>query len=164
MTDTEDRTEGVARVAELVSDAKLCMFTTRGTDGHLKARPMALQETDFDGDLWFFAAADSRKVADIDADPSVGVSFQSGTSWVSLSGTARVVRDDAKKKELWSQGVAAWFENGPDSDEVVLLHVEAEGAEFWTAPGSKVTTLLAYAKSRITGDRPDIGDNETVDM
>ena len=50
------------------------------------------------------------------------------------------------------------------ADEVVLLRVEAEGAEFWSAPGSKVSTLIAYAKSRITGDKPDVGDNETVDM
>ncbi|MBY6707303.1 pyridoxamine 5'-phosphate oxidase family protein [Rhodococcus sp. BP-241] len=161
---TDERTEGTARVAELLSDATLCMFTTHGTDGHLKARPMALQETEFDGDLWFFAANDSRKVADIRSDPSVNVSFQSGTSWVSLSGRASVVLDDAKKKDLWSQGVAAWFENGPESDEVVLIRVESEGAEFWSAPGSKVSTLIAYAKSRITGDKPDVGDNEKVDM
>ncbi|WP_440460997.1 pyridoxamine 5'-phosphate oxidase family protein [Rhodococcoides corynebacterioides] len=160
MTDTQSR----AHVVELLSDATLCMFTTTSTDGHLIARPMALQETEFDGDLWFFAAADSRKVADIGANPSVGISFQSGTSWVSVSGRASVVRDDAKKKELWSQGVAAWFQDGPESDGIVLLKVEAEGAEYWSAPGSKVSTLIAYAKSRITGDRPDVGTNDTVDL
>ncbi|WP_247596163.1 MULTISPECIES: pyridoxamine 5'-phosphate oxidase family protein [unclassified Rhodococcus (in: high G+C Gram-positive bacteria)] len=40
----------------------------------------------------------------------------------------------------------------------------AEGAEYWSAPGSKVSTLIAYAKSRITGDKPDVGTNDTVDL
>ncbi|MGA9872408.1 MAG: pyridoxamine 5'-phosphate oxidase family protein [Rhodococcus sp. (in: high G+C Gram-positive bacteria)] len=164
MTSTEDRSAGIAKVAGLMSDAKLCMFTTNGRDGHLLSRPMALQETDFDGDLWFFARNSSRKVADVRANGSVNVAFQSGTAWVSLSGTAEVVVDDAKKKDLWNQRAAAWFEDGPESDEVVLIKVNAEGAEYWSAPGSKVSTLIAYAKSRITGEKPDVGTNDTVDM
>jgi general stress protein 26 len=164
MTTSTERTDGVRKVAELMSKSSLCMFTTVGLDGHLKSRPMALQETEFDGDLWFFAQSDSRKVADIGKDPSVNVSFQSGTSWVSLSGHAETVTDDAKRTELWNSRAAAWFENGPTSDEVLLIKVVAEGAEYWSAPGSKVSTLLAYAKSRITGEKPDVGTNDTVDM
>lgn len=164
MTTHEDRTAGIAKVAELMNDSRLCMFTTEGRDGHLLSRPMALQETEFDGDLWFFARNDSRKVADVRADSSVNIAFQSGTAWVSLSGSAEVVLDESKKKELWSQGVAAWFENGPESDDVVLIKVHAEGAEYWSAPGSKVSTLIAYAKARITGDKPNVGTNDTVDM
>lgn len=164
MTSTEDRTAGIAKVSELLKESKLCMFTTHGRDGHLLSRPMALQEQDFDGHLWFFARNDSRKVGDIRADGSVNVAFQSGTAWVSVSGRAGIVLDEAKKKELWNQAAAAWFDNGPESSEVVLIAVEAEGAEYWSAPGSKVSTLIAYAKSRITGDKPDVGTNETVEM
>ena len=38
------------------------MFTSHGRDGHLFSRPMALQEHNFDGTLWFFARNDLRKV------------------------------------------------------------------------------------------------------
>lgn len=164
MISTEDRSAGIAKVTELLKESKLCMFTTRGRDGHLLSRPMALQENDFDGSLWFFARNDSRKVGDIRADGSVNVAFQSGTAWVSVSGRAEIVLDEAKKKDLWNQAAAAWFDNGPESSDVVLIAVEAEGAEYWSAPGSKVSTLIAYAKSRITGDKPDVGTNETVEM
>ncbi|MET0196604.1 pyridoxamine 5'-phosphate oxidase [Rhodococcus sp. 06-156-3C] len=164
MTIDDDRTAGISKVTELLKDSKLCMFTTHGRDGHLLSRPMALQEHDFDGSLWFFARNDSRKVGDVRADSSVNVSFQSGTAWVSVSGRAEIVLDEAKKKELWNQAAAAWFDDGPESPEVVLISVEAEGAEYWSAPGSKVSTLLAYAKSRITGDKPDVGMNDTVEM
>ncbi|SNS47335.1 pyridoxamine 5'-phosphate oxidase family protein [Rhodococcoides kyotonense] len=164
MTSTEDRSAGAAKVAELMSESKLCMFTTTGRDGHLLSRPMALQETEFDGDLWFFARNASRKVQDVRADSSVNISFQSGTSWVSLSGTAEIVDDEDKKKDLWNKAAAAWFDGGPESGEVVLIKVHAEGAEYWSAPGSKVSTLIAYAKSRITGEKPDVGTNDTVDL
>lgn len=164
MTSTDDRAAGIAKVTDLLKDSKLCMFTTHGRDGHLLSRPMALQEQAFDGTLWFFARNDSRKVGDVRADSSVNVSFQSGTAWVSVSGRAEIVLDDAKKKDLWNQAAAAWFDDGPESDEVVLIAVEAEGAEYWSAPGSKVSTLIAYAKSRITGDTPNVGTNDTVDL
>ncbi|MGB6276607.1 MAG: pyridoxamine 5'-phosphate oxidase family protein, partial [Rhodococcus sp. (in: high G+C Gram-positive bacteria)] len=74
-TNTDSAGDGVTKVAELMSEAGLCMFTTVGRDGHLISRPMALQEAEFDGDLWFFAAQDSRKVRDIAANPTVNVSF-----------------------------------------------------------------------------------------
>jgi general stress protein 26 len=47
---------GVAKVAELVERATICMLTTMTADGRHMTRPMALQEVEFDGDLWFFAA------------------------------------------------------------------------------------------------------------
>ncbi len=164
MESTEDRSAGIKKVAGLMNDSKLCMFTTHGQDGHLLSRPMALQEAEFDGNLWFFARNDSRKVENVRANGSVNVAFQSGTAWVSLSGTAEIVLDKAKKSDLWNQSVAAWFDYGPESDSVVLIKVVAEGAEYWSAPGSKVSTVIAYAKSRITGEKPDVGTNETVDM
>ena len=77
-TSADNPGDGVTKVAQLMSETGLCMFTTVGRDGHLISRPMALQEAEFDGDLWFFAATDSRKVGDIAANPTVNVSFQSG--------------------------------------------------------------------------------------
>ena len=64
------------------------LLTTVDAEGHFVSRPMAQQEIEFDGDLWFFAERDSRKVAQLGVDPHVGVSLSSNDTWVSLSGTA----------------------------------------------------------------------------
>ena len=48
-------------IADLMNDAKVAMLTTMTTDGKHVSRPMALQEAEFDGDLWFFAYDDSAK-------------------------------------------------------------------------------------------------------
>jgi general stress protein 26 len=47
--------EQTRKVAELIQDQRLAMLTTRDPFGTLMSRPMALQEVEFDGDLWFFA-------------------------------------------------------------------------------------------------------------
>jgi general stress protein 26 len=162
MPDTQD---DARKVAELIKDAnRIAMFTTRAPDGTLTSRPMALQETEFDGDLWFFATRDSRKVTHVTADPQVNVEVTSADTWVSLTGTARVVQDDAKKRELWNAGVEAWFPNGPEADDVVLLKVEGESAEYWDTPGGRVATALSFAKAKATGKPYSGGENEKVDL
>lgn len=155
--------EGTRKVAELIKGERIAMLTSVGADGTLLARPMALQEVEFDGDLWFFAERGSRKVANVAAHPAVNVTVGSATTWVSLSGTAVVVDDLARKRELWNPFVEAWFPDGPEDPDVVLLRVVADGAEYWDTPG-RLATLISFAKSKVTGQRYEGGDNARVDM
>jgi general stress protein 26 len=155
-------TDETRKVAELLTGQRIGMLTTTDAQGTLISRPMALQEVEFDGDLWFFAERTSRKVAHIGAAPQVNVTVGSGSTWVSLTGSARVVEDTAKKRELWNSAVEAWFPGGPDDDAVVLLAVDASSAEYWDTPGGRVATMLSFAKARITGQPYEGGENETV--
>ncbi len=153
------------KVAELIRSAgRMAMLTTRAPDGTLMSRPMALQEVEFDGDLWFFADAGSRKVAHLAADPQVNVTVGGASTWVSLTGLGQVVRDDAKKRELWSSVVEAWFPDGPDADHVVLLRVEGWSAEYWDTPGGRVASLVSLVKAKATGQPYSGGENERVDL
>ena len=162
MTTTDRSDDGTRKVADLLTSSRISMFTTRAPDGVLMSRPMAVQEVEFDGDLWFFADAASRKVAHITADPQVNVTVGSASTWVSLTGAARVVRDDARKRELWNGAVEAWFPDGPDADHVVLIQVDGLSAEYWDTPGGRAATLLSFAKAKVTGQPYSGGDNETV--
>ncbi len=83
---------------------------------------------------------------------------------VSLTGHARVVDDPARKRELWNSAVAAWFPQGPDDGSVVLLKVEGDSAEYWDSPGGRLATVISYAKAKVTGQRIDAGENESVDL
>src|SRR5829696_3518613 len=88
----------------------------------------------------------------------------SGGSWVSLTGQATVVDDVGRKRELWNSAVEAWFPEGPDDGGVVLLKVEGTSAEYWDSPGGRLATLISFAKAKVTGERIDAGENETVDL
>ncbi|MPQ98951.1 pyridoxamine 5'-phosphate oxidase [Modestobacter sp. I12A-02628] len=154
-------TDQTRKVAELIKGEKIAMLTTRDETGRLGSRPMALQEVEFDGDLWFFAERDSGPVATLAMHPQVNVSVGSSGTWVSVAGTAVIVDDPAKKEELWNAGAAAWLPQGPEDDSVVLIKVEGETAEYWDTPG-RVSTALSFAKATVTGERYSGGENETV--
>jgi general stress protein 26 len=160
MTNTEKTT----KVAELMRDIKIAMLTTLDEQGNFVSRPMAQQEVEFDGDLWFFAERDSRMVRHLAANPHVAVTLGSGDTWVSLNGTASVRTDAAKARELWNSVVEAWLPQGPEDPSTVLIKVAGETAEYWDTPGGRIATVLSFAKAKITGERYSGGENETVNL
>ncbi len=163
MSEPQDADEQRRKLVELTKDQHVAFLTTRDEHGHFVSRPMARQEVDLDADLWFITERDSRKVRHIAQDPQVGVTLGSSDSWVSISGTARVVDDTEKLRELWNQFTDAWLPEGPDSPNAVLVHVRAEQAEYWSPPvGGRVATLVSLVKSKVTGERYDGGDNQVV--
>jgi general stress protein 26 len=125
----------IKKVARLMRDLDFCMMTTHTSRGGLRARPMSNNgEVEFDGDVWFFTGADSRKVREIEATPRVDLAYADPKQWrfVSMSGRARIIRDVAKKQELWLDELEQWFENGPESDDVVLIKVTPTVVSYWT--------------------------------
>ncbi|MGW5672709.1 pyridoxamine 5'-phosphate oxidase family protein [Micromonospora sp. NPDC003776] len=152
------------RVTELVRDARICLLTTTAVDGRLVSRPMALQEAEFDGDLWFFAHADSAKVRQIRVNPQVNVGFsdQRRHAWVSVAGTAQEGWDAARAERLWHPLLKTWFPDGPDTPGLTLIKVHAGSAEYWDSPGGAVVNLLGFAKAAVTGRPPRPGENHEV--
>ena len=155
---------GSATVARLAKDIRIAMLTTIDGDGHFVSRPMGQQEVEFDGTLWFFAERDSRKVLHIKENASVGVTLTSNDVWISINGTAEVVRDVDKNQELWNPFVAAWLPQGPEDPSVVLLKVTGDTAEYWDTPGGRIASVISFVKSKITGERYDGGENEVVTL
>ena len=134
MADTTAPSSDVVAVAQLLRKLDICMLTTRGADGTLHGRPMSNNgEVEFDGDVWFFSAADSHKVEEIEDDPQVELSFSDTKRFlfISMSGEAQIVRDVKKKQELWIEDLERWFEDGPDSDDIVLVKVTPSTVAYW---------------------------------
>lgn len=153
------------KVRELMADSRLAMLTSIDrTEGRLVSRPMAVQQVEDDGTVWFFASDESPKADQLEVDPTVNVAFTSGSSWVSLAGRGAIVHDRAKIDELWNSGVEAWFPDGKDSPDVALLRIDPDSAEYWDMPGGRVASVVAYAKSKVTGDRPDVGETGVVEL
>ena len=53
---------------DLLASFETAMLVTRGRDGHMHARPMAVAEMRADADAYFVTSIDSPKVAEIYAD------------------------------------------------------------------------------------------------
>lgn len=156
------------RVTEMVKDVRVCMLTTMTESGKHVSRPMAVQDAEFDGDLWFFTYNNSHKVAEVQKMPDVNVAFSDDKSgsWVSIAGRAEVIHDRNKAEDLWSPVLKAWFPDGLDTEGLSLLKVHADSAEFWDTPSSKVATAISLAKSVATGKTADkeLGDNAAGEL
>lgn len=162
--DTRARNDSVSKLGELIKEMKFAMLTTVHEDGTLRSRPMATQQIEFDGDLWFFTGLSSNKVHELDTHHEVNVSYSNSDDnrYVSVTGKAQVVRDRTKMEQLWNPLYKAWFPKGLDDPDICLLKVHVTGAEYWDSPDSKVVQLVGFAKALVTGKRYHPGDNEKI--
>jgi general stress protein 26 len=153
---------------ELIKDIRFAMFTTRGADGNLRSRPMTTQgrpEGQQDC-LWFFASRGSEPVADLQREPSVNVAYADTgrDAYVSVSGSASIVEDGARKQELWSKFAEAWFPGGPEDPDLALIRVQIGDAEYWNVKESKAVQLFKMARATVTGKPPtDLGDHAKLE-
>jgi general stress protein 26 len=150
---------------QMIKDIRFAMLTSE--DGpHLRSRPMAASQSTFTGSLWFFTRADSHKVEEVQADRRVCVSYADPDkqNYVSLSGTASVVRDRESIDAHWSEAVRAWFPKGKSDPEIALLRVDVSQAEYWDAPSSTMVHAYGYAKAVLTGEPPHPGENRKVQV
>jgi general stress protein 26 len=159
----------IAKARELLPSFRTAMFVTRSVDGNqLHMRPMGLQGdlSVFGGTLWFFADNRSQKIREIQRDPNVSLVFQSDQDslYVQLRGTAAIVSDPAKMRELFTPMVKTWFPDGLDDPNITLIRVDAIGGSFWESPGGMLQVMAAFTKSVITGAPGKGGRSGTMDL
>lgn len=129
---------------EKIKDIRIAMLTTVEPDGTLRSRPMVTQDTEFDGDLWFFTQASAPKVEDVQQHQQVNVSYEKPSEdlFISVSGTAHLVRDRDEIKKRWKPHYKIWFPNGEDDLDLALLKVTVMCAEYWHMPSGGVLSSL----------------------
>ena len=129
--------------------------------GGLHARPMAVAQIEHGADAYFATSIDSPKVAEIEADPHVLLTFQSNSKFASVEGEAAVVRDRALIDKLWSSEWKMWFPQGKDDPSLCILKVHPKSAEFWDNSGGKgMKYLFEGAKAVLQGHKPEIGEDQ----
>lgn len=159
--------EGADKLYALIEDMRICMMTTVDTQGRLFSRPMYALAPDEAGDLWFFTRLSSPKVREFGADGRVNLAFShpGKQNYVSVSGRAQLVRDRQRIAQMWAEPMRAWFPDGEDDPELVLVRVHPETGEYWDSPSGAVVFLYGYAKAVLTGEPPTgLADTAKVDL
>ncbi|AKD04744.1 pyridoxamine 5'-phosphate oxidase family protein [Pontibacter korlensis] len=154
------------KLIDKIKDVKIAMMTTVDDDGSLRSRPMKTQQTKADGELWFFTGYESGKSHEIEHDAHVNLSYAepSDNLYVSVSGRARVTRDQQKIDELWTADMKAWFPGGKEDSNIGLIRVVIEKAEYWDTPNNTMVTLFGMAKAAITGEPAKGGENKKINL
>jgi general stress protein 26 len=145
------RRDGLETIRRMIRQSRLALLTTESQNGELHSRPMQTVDTEFDGDVWFFANKFSSKVSEILARPRVNVSFLNPNRYLSLAGRAEVVADLEKKRELWADMWQARFD-GPDSPDAVLIRVAAESVQYWDDLDGPLDRAMSVAKMFVLRD------------
>jgi general stress protein 26 len=146
----------------LLAKFEMAMLVTHGSDGSLRARPMAVAQIEDDCTIWFMSLHESGKVHEIEHDNRVAVTCQKDRdTYLSLTGKALLSREREKINELWREDYQVWFPKGKDDPELILICVQPEEGEFWDQEGlNKLKYLFEAAKAYATGTRPHIEEGE----
>jgi general stress protein 26 len=152
----------LARVWDIVEKVGVCMLTTRFDDG-LRARPLEARPDRGAGLIWFVTDRRSGKEHEVEAAREVGLSFvdTKANAWLSITARAEVRTDRAKAAAIWKPTDTVWWQ-GPDDPNVCLLCVTPLTAELWDGPASKAVAAFEFVKSRLTGEKPNLGENRKV--
>ena len=152
----------ISKLVDKIKDIRIAMMTTAEPDGSLHSRPMFTHEPEADGTLWFFTEQDSKKIDEVKKDQHINLGYAKPEDnlYVAITGTANVVTDRAKIKELWSESLRGWFPKGQDDPNIALLKVTIDTGEFWDSPNSTLLRAYTYAKAVITGETYKPGPDE----
>jgi general stress protein 26 len=147
-------TDDTNKFWDMIDDLRVAMLTTETPTG-LESRPMSAYVDKAAGDIWFITRIDSDKTNEIKDNAKINLAFANSSSnkYVSVSGTARVVRDPAKAKQLWNAFAEAWMPEGPEAPTTALIHVTPAHATIWDSPG-KLAMLIKVAKANLTQTPP----------
>lgn len=133
-----------------------------GDDGHVV--PMSHYPDPDMGALWFITAKGTDLATALAAGPRPATHIISDGGeglYARINGTLSLSDDAAKLDELWNAIASSWFEDGKQDDDVQLLRMDLEGAEYWLTGGS-ISFLYQIARSKVTGEKPDMGEHGTL--
>ncbi|AHJ28064.1 pyridoxamine 5'-phosphate oxidase family protein [Nodularia spumigena CS-584] len=139
MTTSTDRGQQIQKLRELIADISCGMLTTIDQNGRLHSCPMYKSgDINSEGAIWFFTSANTQKADDIKRNQQVNVSFTSPDKqrYVSVSGTAELVKDRNKMQEQWQPELQTWLPKGLDEPDLVLLKVNIHKVDYWDSPSS----------------------------
>jgi len=146
----DDMPDDPRATAALLAPFRTALLATRGEDGHLRCRPMAMRHEVRGEEIWFATAPDSTKCRDLEHDPRCALVFFDPTdgTTVTVSGSGEVIRDRKLMTELWDPSWTRWFPAGPDPREVALLRVIPEHVERHDGRTGRLEVLFTAPRRR----------------
>ncbi len=163
--EVQSRDEAIAKIGELIHDIHIAMLTTVAGDGSLHSRPMAAQNTPFNGEVVFLTSDNSGKADEIKQDAQVSLCFSDAkSSFVTMAGRASLSYDRAQIDALWNPMYKAWFPEGQGDPAVRVLRVHVDTAEYWDSPSSAVARTAQVLLRAATGGKTSVGEHAKVSL
>ncbi|MEJ2257967.1 MAG: pyridoxamine 5'-phosphate oxidase family protein [Woeseiaceae bacterium] len=122
------------------------LVTDRG--GRLRSRPMVIGDVTDDGRIRFITSDDSAKLDELTEHAQVNVSAQGEQRFLSISGNARLSKDDDLVEAAWQRHQSVWFAEGRDDPHVIAIEVIPEYGEYWDrSEGNLITRVFGASEA-----------------
>lgn len=111
---------------------RYCVLATRG-DSAPSARVLQPFPPDEDFRVWFGTSPSSRKVQELRRDPHATLVYEddSKSACVVLEGEIEIVHDTEMRRRYFMPMWRAFFPDGPEGNDFVLLSFRARRIEVW---------------------------------
>jgi general stress protein 26 len=138
-------------LAEKMRGIDIAMLSTKTASGEIASRPMSNNgDVDYDGDSYFFALGSTQMVRDIEGDDRVSLAFSvepglfaGGGLFIAVEGKASIIRERSQFEAHWAPDLDAWFEQGIDTPDLVMLKVHAKRIKYWAGEEEGELSLAA---------------------
>jgi len=151
-----DASDPDRKLRKLLKGFRVAMLTTVAPGGVLRSRPMATARAQGDGDIWFLTKAGTAKVDQVEENQRVNVGYASPDDgrYVSLSGTATVVKDPQRVQDLWRKRHRRYFPAGKQDPDLAALRVRIDRAEYWDEPTGQMVVLEPAGRAAPANNDP----------
>lgn len=159
----EPHNDHESRIWDIIEKTGVGMLTTRFAGG-LRARPLEARPDGDAGLICFVTDVRGLKDDEIEAHPDVCFTMINAhdNAYLSITGRAAVTRDAAMAAKIWKKTDDVWWPDGPGDKNVRVLRIEPEKAELWDGPASVMVAVYEFAKARVTGEKPHLGEKRKV--
>jgi len=163
----QEQNQNIEKLIEMVKDSRTCMLiTNEKTAENLSGRPMIISKIDDDGTIWFFTKESSYKVDEIEESKKVSIAItnESSNNYLMIHGSATLVKDKTKMKELWSSLLKAWFPLGLEDPDMILIKVTPHEVNYCDGSSSKMVVLFNMLKAIVTGKEFEQGEHGKINL
>jgi general stress protein 26 len=153
------------RIWDILQACPVGMFTT-SFPGGLRARPLEARPDRKANAIFFVIDVRGLKDDEVKASPDAcfTVVDADANAYLSVSGQATTFYDEALLGKIWKKSDDVWWPNGPLDKNVRILALRPSIADLWDGPASVVVASLEMAKARLTGEKPDLGENRKISV
>lgn len=126
--------------------------------------PMSHSVIEGDPNLWFITAKGTpmAEAAAKGSEANYLICSDGKGLYADITGTLSLSDDPAKLEEVWGMIASSWFEGGKADPDLQLVSYAPSKAEVWVTEGGTLGFLYQIAKSKLTDDKPDLGEHGTV--
>ena len=140
-------------------DSPFLMMGLVGSNEH--SEPMTAQlDADADSEFWFYTKKDNRLAK---GGPAMAhFVAKSHDLFACIRGTLVAETDPAVIDRYWSKAVEAWYDQGRQDPNLLMLRFELQDAEIWEADSSVKGLFKLLTGNRVAGD--EVGDHAEISL